>query len=119
LGATPGVHGPSRGLPLARRDAELVAPLLLWDLFNLALAGQGRRTVSAKQVRHQELDADLLAARLIGDVGVAVRTLRMLVDGDMASPSHHWEVLGFVAPVMTMGERVAELHDRWNSNRPK
>ena len=77
----------------------------------LALSSPHRLPPNAQTLRDQEFEADAIAVRL-GDLESAVSCLSKLVNYDMNSPSHIWELFNMPVPAMTMGERIQELRNR-------
>jgi Zn-dependent protease with chaperone function len=97
----------------AKTDPVLLTMLAAWDVAKVVLFAGGNLPIDAALTKEQELDADALAARLVGSVDAGHRALLTLVGGNRSAPSHTWEVFQTAAPVMTVGERLAALDARF------
>ncbi|GAB4212802.1 MAG: hypothetical protein OHK0013_35970 [Sandaracinaceae bacterium] len=97
----------------ARSDRDLRTLLAIYDMAKVFMFASGQLPIDAALTKAQELDADALAARLVGSVDAGHRALLTLVGGDRAAPSHTWEVFKTTAPVMTVGERLDALDARF------
>jgi hypothetical protein len=60
--------------------------------------------------KEQEIAADIRAISLTGNENAAISCLTKLVNGNLNDYSHTWEALGVKMPVMTMKERIQEIH---------
>lgn len=81
-----------------------------FDLWKVVQQAQGNTPPAEALTKEQELQADAGAVRLTGKKGPAVSALTKLVGGDMQAHSHTWEALTVEMPIMTMGDRLRELH---------
>jgi len=84
--------------------------LMGYDFWKVIQQAQGNMPPAEALTREQELQADAGAVRLTGKKGPAVSALTKLVGGDMQAHSHTWEALTVEMPIMSMGERLRELH---------
>jgi len=108
-------HVPSK-LPLEAFDELLkqLAPKVsvALDILKLLLHIRGIPPPISSLTKEQELNADIQAILLTGNVTTAISCLNKLVQGNLETQSHTWEALGVEIPVFTMRERIEELRRR-------
>lgn len=84
--------------------------LVGFDFWKVYQQATGTMPPAEALTKEQELQADAGAVRLTGKKGPAVSALTKLVGGDLTAHSHTWEALAVEMPIMSMGERLRELH---------
>lgn len=108
-------HVPNK-LPLKAFNELLkqLAPLMsiALDILKLLLHIRGIPPPIAALTKEQELNADIQAVLLTGNVTAATSCLTKLVQGNLESQSHTWEALGVEIPAFTMRERIEEIKRR-------
>ena len=76
----------------------------------LAFTSKNKLPPNAETLRNQEFEADKIAViSVTHDLDSAISCLTKLVDGNLDSLSHGWELFGKVVPAMTMRERIDVL----------
>ncbi len=76
----------------------------------LAIRSKSGLPPNAETLRDQEYEADKLAVlQLTRDIDSAISCLTKLVNGDLDSPSHTWELFDKAFPAMTMRQRIEVL----------
>jgi Zn-dependent protease with chaperone function len=95
---------------LAALDEDAVWLKLLVEFVKVIPTFFGGLPPEASLTKDQELQADVLAICLRGNRTAGVGALKKLVNYNLNEPSHQWETLGVKLPVMTMNERLMEIH---------
>lgn len=94
---------------LGKVDVRALGLSLLWDFIKLWIRFQGGLPPEAAITKQQELQADVWAIFLTGNKTAAINCLKGLVNNNLDSPSHLWEIFDVKLPIMTMRERIGEI----------
>jgi Zn-dependent protease with chaperone function len=94
---------------LGKVDLRALGLSLLWDFVKLWIRFQGGLPPEAAITKQQELQADVWAIFLTGNKTAAINCLKKLVNNNLESPSHLWEVFDVKLPIMTMRERINDV----------
>jgi len=85
-------------------------PKLIIDLFKTwSIVANGQQPVNAQLLRSQELRADELAVRTMGNKRTAIEFFSRMSNGDLNGSSHVFEVFHNFYPALTWGERISAL----------
>jgi hypothetical protein len=93
----------------AKTSMEVSKIIIEMVKFMITMLSPALLTPDATELRDNEYAADCLAIQFTGDPNSAMTCFHKLSGGNLANPSHIWELFGINIPAMSFNDRITEL----------